>query len=218
MRFWFTDVGSSETQMCRLARAFAVRIMKPNLPFEPAHSQGLPVPLFPWGGRGEQRDDIVFVPPFPLKFGLCSPVSLKWIPFPLFPKTPTCRSALDFSTYHTYWYCDDTGLYDFFTFDSFLVNYYRYLHFCGLFQRKHNRGDIRHKTNFRFFGERGKKPSYCRGTKTLLGNKLGNIRKQIFDFGETGEQANKGTGTPARGVCCLVPRVPSRYPARPVWL
>ena len=60
MRFWFTDIGSSKTQMCRLARAFNVRIMKPNLPFEPAYSQGLPVPLFPWGGgRGEQRDNIV---------------------------------------------------------------------------------------------------------------------------------------------------------------
>ena len=57
MRFWITDIGSSETQMCRLARAFAVRIMKPNLPFEPAYSQGLPVPLFPWGGgeRGTKR-------------------------------------------------------------------------------------------------------------------------------------------------------------------
>ena len=54
MRFWFTDIGSSETQMCRLARAFAALIMKPNLPCEPAYSQGLPVPLFPWGGGGER--------------------------------------------------------------------------------------------------------------------------------------------------------------------
>ena len=205
MRFWFTDVGSSETQMCRLARAFAVRIMKQNLPFEPAHSQGLHVSLFPWGGRGEQRDDIGFVPPFPLKFGLCSPVSLKWIPFTLFPKTPTCRSASDFVTYHTYWYCDDTGLYDFFTFDSFLVNYYLYLHFCGFFQRKHNRGDLRHKTNFRFFGERGRKPNYCRGTKTLLENKLGNIRKPIFDFGDQGNKPTKEQVPPSEECVALYP-------------
>ena len=122
MRFWFTDIGSSETQMCRFARAFAVRIIKPNLPFEPAHSQGLPVPLFPWWGRGEQRDNIVFVPPFPLtlKIWPLFPCILEInSPFPLFPKTP--RRASEFSTYHTYWYCDDTGMYDFFTFDSILV-------------------------------------------------------------------------------------------------
>ena len=84
MRFWFTDIGSSETQMCRLAIAFAVRIIKPNFPFEPAHSQGLPVPLFPRGGGGGGEEgnketilSLFFVPPFPLKFGLCSPVSLK---------------------------------------------------------------------------------------------------------------------------------------------
>ena len=70
MRFWFTEVGSS-------ARAFAVRMIETNFAFEPGHSQGGTCSLVPLGGRGEQRYNIVFVPPFPLKFGLCSPVSSK---------------------------------------------------------------------------------------------------------------------------------------------
>ena len=40
------------------------------------------------------------------------------------------------------------------------------------------------------FGVHEKKPNYFRGTKTLLGNRLGNLRKQIFDFRGTGEQAS----------------------------
>ena len=154
MRFWFTDVGSSETQMCRLARTFAVRIMKPNLPFEPAHSQGLPVPLR--GKRGTKR-----------QYCLCSPFSLKiWPlfpcilemnpPFPCSPKpqhvgvpqilvpiiligTVTIQACMVLLRLTPFW-----------------SNYYRYFHFCGLFQRKHNRGDIRHKTNFRFLVNGGR--------------------------------------------------------------
>ena len=38
---------------------------------------------------------------------------------------------------------------------------------------------------------KNKKPSYDRGTKTLLGNKPGNIRKQIFDFWEQGNKPTK---------------------------
>ena len=78
-------MDSSETQMCRLARAFAVR-MKPNLPFEPAHSQGVPVPLFRWEKRGTK-----------IQYCLCSPFSLKILPLfpfileinsPIFPCSP----------------------------------------------------------------------------------------------------------------------------------
>ena len=129
MRFWFTDIGSSETQMCRLARALAVRIINPNLPFEPAHSQGLPVPVFPWGERGTKRQ-YCFCSSFSLKIWPLFPCILEInSPFPLFPKTP--RKASDFSTCHTYWYCDDTGLYDFLRLTPSWSNYYRYLHFCG---------------------------------------------------------------------------------------
>ena len=55
------------------------------------------------------------------------------------------------------------------------------------------------------FGEQGNKGQILRGTgeqRQYFGT--GNIRKQIFDFGGTGEQANlfqgnKGTGTPLGG-------------------
>ena len=55
MRFWFTDIGSSENQMCRLARAFAVRIMKPILPFEPDTPRGYLFPCSPGGGGERER-------------------------------------------------------------------------------------------------------------------------------------------------------------------
>ena len=66
------------------------------------------------------------------------------------------------------------------------------------------------------FGGTGERSIYFRGTedkrsnfeensrtKTILGNR--NIRKQLFDFWETGEQTNsfqrnKGTGTPWEGL------------------
>ena len=50
-----------------------------------------------------------------------------------------------------------------------------------------------------------KKPSYCRGTKTLLGNKLGNIRKQIFDFGEQGNKPTKEQVPPPKECVALYP-------------
>ena len=116
------------------------------------------------GVRGEQRDNIVIVPPFPFKFGLCEINSH----FPLFPKTP--RRTSDFSTYHTYWYCDDTGLYDFLRLTPFWSNYYRYLHFCGFFQRtQHTRGDIRHKTNFRFLVNGGRSQIIAREQRHYWG-------------------------------------------------
>ena len=71
----------------------------------------------------------------------------------------------------------------------------------------------------RGFGEQGKKGTYFRGTGEQMQNfeenwgkrqyrGTGNIRKQIFDFWGTGEQANlfqgnKVTGTPWGASLCL---------------
>ena len=73
-------------------------------------------------------------------------------------------------------------MYDFFTFDSILVKLLSILTFPRIFSSGHIIGVTIDIKQIFVFGERWKKPNYFRGTKTLLGNKLGNIRKQIFDF------------------------------------
>ena len=126
----FTDVGSSETQMCRLARAFAVRV-KRNLPFEPITLPGGTCSLVPLG----------------LQYCLCSPFFLKIWPlspcileinslFPLFPKTP--RGDIRHITNFRFW---------------------RTVEEAKLFQgNKDTIGEQARehkKTNFRFLGNRG---------------------------------------------------------------
>ena len=142
MRFWFNDVGSSETQMCRLARVFAVCIMKPNVPFEPAHSHRLPVPS-PLGGRGEQRDIIVFVPHFPLNIW-------PWYKFPFSPSPKPLGEPQILVPIILTGTMMTQACMIFLRLTPFWSNYYRYLDFCWFFQRKQIRDDLRHKTNFRF--------------------------------------------------------------------
>ena len=89
-------------------------------------------------------------------------------------------------------------------------------------------GVLRNRGNRAFIsGEQGNKGQILRGTeeqRQYWGT--GNIRKQIFDFWGTGEQANlfqgnKGTGTPPPGRaspgCSTTFRSQSYYPSISTW-
>ena len=122
-------------------------------------SPWIAVPLLPW--REERNKDTLLslLPPFSQKLALVPLYPWNKCPFfPLFPKTH--GRALDFSAYHTFlelWRYRHS-LYFFLPLAPFWSNYYLYLHLSGFFQQTHNRGDIRHKTNFWFLGNGGRSP------------------------------------------------------------
>ena len=134
--------------------------------------------------------------------------------FPPVPQNPCRGWASDFSAYYTFWYCDDTAYMH--------VCFLRLTPFCqAIINTYISAGDTNIKQIFDFWGT-GEEAKLFQGSKDTVGEQAREHKKTNFQYGGTGEQATLFRGTkelvptPPLGVCCLVPRVLSRYPARSV--